>query len=327
MKLRKRIVLSLCCLCGAFAAHAQGTRTVLTAEVNGWKQELVYFDCVQSPMLHAEFPGNQGEVHHYTFELEEPACMLINGREQVLLCPGDSLHVKLTYEGKKVSETVYSGSDKACAQNKLREAINQVKSEMRFKQQLMTCLVLDQKPAKRMEDARAMYTKAMAITDSATLVPAQAKEYIRAGLEYDLYNSLMEYPQMYANGRGMAIEQQGIGDYWAILGDWKPAPTPVQLLNPEYIGLLMRYYIYDNERKAHTEDKQWKREEKFEDMYAALANYYTTPEIRDAVLYTLICNFIRRGQEIERVEPIIKDYREKYNVKKAYMKIIDSVLE
>ncbi len=327
MKTRKRIVLALCCLCGAFAAYAQGTRTVLAAEIVGWNQEMVYFDCVQSPLLHAEFHRNPGEVHHYAFELEEPACMLINGREQVLMCPGDSLHVRLAYSGKKVSETVYSGSDRACAQNRLREDIDKAKAGMRFKQQLMTCLVLDQKPAKRLEDARTIYSRAMAMTDSATLVPAQVKEYIRAGLEYDLYNSLMEYPQMYANGRGMAIEEQGIGDYWTILGDWKPAPTAVQLLSPEYIGLLMRYYIYENERRAHAEGRQWKREEKLEDMYTSLANFYTAPEVRDAVLYTLISNFIRRGQEIERVEPIVKDYREKYNVKKAYLEIIDSVLE
>ncbi len=326
MKTMKKIMATALCLMGTLCAEAQAVRTVLTAEVYGWTQEMVRFDCAQTPFLSAEFHRNPGEVHHYAFDLEEPACMFVNGREQVLLCPGDSVHVKLTYNGKNIVERIYSGTPAGVAQNQLWASLNQEKQKLRFKQQLLTCLVLDTKPAKRIEDARAIHAIAQTMIDTAQ-VAQEAKQYIMATIDNDLYLSLMEYPQMYAKGRGLAIEQQGIGNYWTVLGDWKPQPTPTMLLNPDYINLLMRYYVYENERLAHAEGRVWTRESKFEDMYAGFAQFFLQDEVRDAVLYNLICNFIRMGKEIERVDPVLKDYLEKYNHKQAYREILESLMQ
>ncbi len=321
------IALSFCVLGGATQCFAQGKKTTVSAEVYGWKHDMVDVQCVQTPLISAEFYTNPGEEHLYSFDTSKLVCLLVNGRVPVLLMPGDSIHAVVNYEGKNVSSIRFTGDASAVAQNRLMADIRQLKVDMRFKQQLMTCLVLDTKPAARIADARTLYAKVKEMIDAADNVPAEAKEYLMASLENDLYLSLMEYPQMYENGRKQPIAEQGVGDYWTILGDWQPRPTKTMLDNPDYINLLMRYYIYDNERKAHNAGTTWTREGKFEDMYAALAKYFTDKDVRDAVLYNLLCNFIRGGKEIERVDPILKDYKEKYNVNAAYVKILDSLLQ
>ncbi len=306
---------------------AQNKRTTLSAEVYGWKQDKVDFQCVQTPLISADFYTNPGEEHLYSFETPGLVCMLVNGRVPLLLMPGDSLHVVVNYEGRNISGTRFSGDATAVSQNQLMADLRQLRADMRFKQQLMTCLVLDTKPAERIAAARTLHAKGMEMINAAEGVPAEVQEYLMASLDNDLYFSLMEYPQMYENGRKQPIAEQGIGDYWALLGDWEPKPTKTMLGNPDCINTLMRYYIYDNERKAHKAGKTWEREAKFEDMYNALAKYFVQEEVRDAVLYNLICNFVRGGQNIERVDPILKDYKEKYNANKAYIEILDNLLQ
>ncbi len=324
----KKELIALCmCILSASSCFAESKRTVLSAEVYGWRHDMTDFQCVQTPLFHAEFYTNPGEEHLYSFETDELVCMLINGRVPILMMPGDSVHVVVNYDGKKVGDIQFDGTASAVSQNQLMHDIRKLKTDMRFKQQLLTCLVLDTKPADRIAAARTLMEKATEMANAHTDIPTEAKEYIMSTVEADLYNSLMEYPQMYENGRKMPIAEQGIGDYWTLLGDYEPKPTAAMLENPDYISLLMRYYVYDNERKAHIAGTTWQREEKFEDMYAAFAAYFVIQEVRDAVLYNLICNFIRGGQEIERVDPIIKDYKEKYNVKKTYVEILNSLLQ
>ncbi len=324
--MKKRLfAFSLCLLC-ALTGLADSKKTTLSAEIYGWQHDMVDFQCVQTPMIHAEFYTNPGEEHLLSFETDELVCLLINGRISVLLMPGDSVHAVINYEGGKMSDIQFSGDEAAVSQNRLMYAIRQLKTDMRYKQQLLTSLVLDTKPAKRIADSHTLMARATEMADKTQNIPAEAKDYVMSTVEADLYMSLMEYPQMYESGRQQPIAEQGIGDYWTLIGDYKPAPTAAKLANPDYITLLMRYFVYDKEREAAKNGEKFERKGKFEDMYAEFAEYFEGAT-RDAVLYNLICNFIRGGREIERADPIVKDYLEKYNIKKGYADILNSLLQ
>ena len=41
----------------------------------------------------------------------------------------------------------------------------------------------------------------------------------------------------------------------------------------------------------------------------------------------MLSNYIRNGKDIERVEPFLKEYKEKYNVDKSYAAILDSLMQ
>ena len=42
-------------------------KAVLSAQVYGYQQEMVYFDCLQTPLIAAEFHTNPGAEHLYSF--------------------------------------------------------------------------------------------------------------------------------------------------------------------------------------------------------------------------------------------------------------------
>jgi hypothetical protein len=155
---------------------------------------------------------------------------------------------------------------------------------------------------------------------------AEAKNYVMALTEYDVYLSFMEYPVMYQSVRGVAIDQQEIGDYWNIMVGYVTRNDTEAMNCPEYASLLMRYCFYIKEKVANEKGETYTMPNNLEDMYNELACFYDGQQ-RDFLLYTLLCNFIRNGQDIERADALYKDYTEKYNNDKYYRSILDLLLQ
>ena len=76
-----------------------------------------------------------------------------------------------------------------------------------------------------------------------------AAEYILSTTEAAAYTSFMEYPQMYAETRKLAISDQGIGDYWKIMDGVKLRSTEGALSSPDYVSFLMRYCSMKTRKK------------------------------------------------------------------------------
>jgi hypothetical protein len=302
-------------------------KTTLSAEVNGYKREMVYFDCLQSPFFNAEFHNNPGEEHLYSFNTKNLVCMLLNGQVNVLLLPGDSIHVAVQYDNNLPPKTTFSGDKKAVAANNMLQGISELKRQMRYKSQLLACVVVDIKPQKRIEDSRILLTKVQEMVKKAgkQLTPLAA-EYILSTTEAAAYTSYMEYPQMYAETRKLAVSDQGIGDYWKIMDGVKLRSTEGALASPDYVSFLMRYCFYENEKKATLANQQYTAPRQLEEMFKTLSLFYSGA-LRDAVLYQLLVNFTRNGKELERVRPLYLEYKNNYNINKEYLQILDKLLE
>ena len=302
-------------------------KTTLSAEVNGYKREMVYFDCLQSPFFNAEFHNNPGEEHLYSFNTKNLVCMLLNGQVNVLLLPGDSIHVAVQYDNNLPPKTTFSGDKKAVAANNMLQGISELKRQMRYKSQLLACIVVDIKPQKRIEDSRILLTKVQEMVKKAgkQLTPLAA-EYILSTTEAAAYTSYMEYPQMYAETRKLAVSDQGIGDYWKIMDGVKLRSTEGALASPDYVSFLMRYCFYENEKKATLANQQYTAPRQLEEMFKTLSLFYSGA-LRDAVLYQLLVNFTRNGKELERVRPLYLEYKNNYNINLEYLQILDKLLE
>lgn len=305
------------------AINAQ-QRTTLSAEIYGYQRDMVYFDCIQTPLIAQEFYTNPGEEHIYNFDCDRLVCISINGRTNVLLQPGDSLHVNINYDGKNVS-VEYSGCERAVNNNRLLSNLNSIKRTLRYKNQLLGCAALDIKPKSRIDDSRVLMEKVKALIEKSP-ASAEAKNYVMALTEYDVYLSFMEYPVMYQSVRGVAIDQQEIGDYWNIMDGYVTRNDTEAMNCPEYASLLMRYCFYTKEKAANEKGETYTMPNNLEDMYNELACFYDGQQ-RDFLLYTLLCNFIRNGQDIERADALYKDYTEKYNNDKYYRSILDLLLQ
>lgn len=322
-----KFTLLCACILYALTGMSQTKKTTLSAQIEGYQRDMVYFDCMQTPMIHSEFHTNPGEEHIYTFEADRLIGMVINGSTTVLLMPGDSLHVNLTYEGKTVQVAEFSGTPQAVLQNRIYWDIRNLKRDMRYKSQLLGCAVLDVKPKDRIADSRVLMEKVKKLlADNAGEMAPEVASYIQAEIDSDLYNSLMEYPVMYAELRKLPVEQQEIGDYWNCMEGYALREDAASLSCPEYINLLMRYAAFVQEKNAHEAGGSYERPGQLESIFDEFAAFYTG-DIRDAVLYNLLCNFIRSGKEIERADPLLKEYKEKYNRNQEYARILDSLMQ
>lgn len=299
-------------------------RTTLSAQVYGYQNDMIYFDCIQTPLVAAEFHTNPGEEHLYSFESDRLMCLTINGRTQVILQPGDSLHVDMNYDGKNV-KVEYSGSQRAVDNNRLMRSVEGIKRSMRYKNQLLGCVALDVKPKSRIDDSRTLQEKVEALLEKST-ASAEAKNYVLAIIDYDVCMSLIEYPVMYESVRGLPVDSQAIGDYWTIMDDYATRTDAESLSCPEYASLLMRYCFYLNEKAAKAKGEEYTSPKVMEDMYRELAACYSG-EQRDFVLYTLLRNFIMNGKEIERADVLYKDYTEKYNASAFHKGILEMLLQ
>lgn len=326
MRMKKLLTLAICGVLSV-PSLAQSKRTVLSAQIYGYQREMVYFDCVQSPLIKAEFHNNPGEEHHLAFETDEMVTLMINGKVKAFLEPGDSLHVEIRYDGKKVSEAMFSGDNRAVANSNLYRTIEQAKASMKYRSNLLGLVVLDVKPKDRIRDSH----KLLEITNKAIekykgkISPAM-ETYMNAESEAMAYTSFMEYPVMYADTRKVPITQQEIGDYWSLMDGYDLRSETTALRCPEYISFLMRYCLYQKEKEAIKENTIYKAPNKLEDMYALLSNFYTGTQ-RDHILFRLMSNFILGGKELERVDPLFEEYKAKYNSDPKNLQVLEMLLQ
>ena len=322
--MKKRLLFALVSVFTLLTTATAQQKTTLSARIDGYQRSMIYFDCMQTPLIAQEFHTNPGEVHVYSFDSENLVWMTINGNTGVMLQPGDSLHVDVVYNGKNV-KVEYSGSERAVNNNRLVKSIENLKRSLRYMEQLLGCAALDIKPKSRVDDSRVLLEKAKALIEKSQASP-EAKNYVMAMIEYHVYMSFIEYPVMYASVRGLAVEEQEIGDYWNIMDGYVVRGDAESMNCPEYASLLMRYCFFMNEKAAKEAGKAYAMPTMMEDMYKELAAYYDGAQ-RDFVLYTLLRNFIMNGREIERADVLYNDYVEKYNSNVFYKSIIDMLMQ
>lgn len=303
-------------------------RTTLSCQVYDYRGEMIYYDCVQTPFIKAEFHNNPGESHIYSFETDQLVTLMVNEREQFILQPGDSLHAVIHYsENGRPESTKISGSERAVRQNNLRRDLRQMQASMRYKTQLLACIAIDTKPADRFKDSHTFWEKADKLINLET--PHCSPEfinYIRAEYEAIVYGTYIEYPPMYAATRHVSIEQQGIGDYWTVIDNYTPRDDQASLRCMPYSEFLILYCFYERTKEAHAAGKTYERPHQLEDLYKELASFYKGNQ-RDATLFLILSNYIRNGKEIEKVEPYLKEYKETYNLNKEYADILDALMQ
>ncbi len=324
MTMKKNLLFALLAIVAVFGTAVAQEKTTLSAQIYGYQGDMVYFDCVQTPFIAAEFHTNPGEEHIYSFECDNLVCITINGRTNVLLQPGDSLHLNITYDGNN-ARVDYSGSERAVNNNRLLKGLDNIRRTMRYKSQLLGCVALDIKPKSRIDDSRMLLEKVNNLLETSA-ASTEAKNYVAAIVDNFVYMSFIEYPVMYQSVRGLSIEQQEIGDYWSIMDGYVTRTDAQSLSCPEYASLLMRYCFYMNEKSAHERGVEYAMPAVLEDMYREIAAFYKG-EQRDFLLYTLLRNFIMNGQEIERGELLYNDYIEKYNSNTFYRSILEMLLQ
>lgn len=303
-------------------------KTTLSCQIYDYRGEMIYYDCVQTPFIRAEFHNNPGESHVYEFETDDIVTLIVNGREQFVMQPGDSLHATIRYgENGRPEDVKLSGSERAVKQNNLRRDLKQVQLSMCYKTQLLACIAIDTKPADRFRESQTFWEKANKLIKlESSHCSADFLNYLYAEYEAIVYGSYIEYPPLYADTRHVPIEKQGIGDYWNIINDYQPRADLASLRCMPYSEFLILYCFYKRTKEAHAAGKTYTRPNSLEGLYKELSTFFDGNQ-RDATLFLILSNYIHNGKEIEKVEPYLKEYKEKYNLNKEYAAILDSLMQ
>ena len=126
----------------AFPAEAKERATVIRAEIYGYTRDKVYFNFLEEEGINMEFPYKEGQVMEFTVDLDDVTTMILNTFIEVYLQPGDSIHLKVTYNGRNYDKVEFSGTPAAVA---ICSAINKkemLQRERRYKTNIPAMLVI-----------------------------------------------------------------------------------------------------------------------------------------------------------------------------------------
>lgn len=306
--------------------------TVISCVVNNFKRDMIYLDCPQTPMIRGEFHRNPGEEHLLTFDTDKLVTLKLNGQElEFLLEPGDSLHAEITY-GERLAETIiFSGTERAVRQNQLLWELYRHRLATRFKTSLNACLVLDHKPADRIAAANRYADEAeKMMATKQSQYSKDFKNYVEASVEALTGESKIYYPDLYAMMRHTPIQEQGIGDYWAIMDKYQTRKDQASLRCPQYLDFLIKYMVYEKAKKEKTPDNQEGLEQyipqTLEGSYKLAVETFQKEQL-DAVLFRILTGYVVQGKNLDEAEKWISDYKKKYNKDKEYAEILDSLMQ
>ena len=273
---------------------------------------MIYYDCVQTPFIRAEFHNNPGESHVYEFETDDIVTLIVNGREQFVMQPGDSLHATIRYgENGRPEDVKLSGSERAVRQ-KQPAPRPQASPVVHALQDTITGLHRHRhKTGRPFSRIATFWEKANKLIKlESSHCSADFLNYLYAEYEAIVYGSYIEYPPLYADTRHVPIEKQGIGDYWNIINDYQPRADLASLRCMPYSEFLILYCFYKRTKEAHASRKDLHPAQFPGRLIQGTVDFLRwKPTRRNAVPNPLELH--PHGKEIEKVEPYLKEYKEK----------------
>lgn len=306
---------------------AKERSTVISAEIYGYVRDKVYFDFLEKEGINMEFPYKEGQVMEFTVDLDDVTTLLLNTFIEMYLQPGDSIHVKLIYDGTRYKSVEFSGTPAAVA---ICSAINKkemLQRERRYKTNIPAMLVT-QTDAKKFHAAtvREVKDEKEIISQVKDQVDPRVYNMAMAGIEGTLLTNLITYPYASADFHKKKLEDCLAEDYWTALDNYELRTDEASLRNRVYMSFLLPYKEYMREKEARDQGKNYQPLTSLEDQYKDIATFYKGT-LQDAALFVFLYNSITSNGDFNVIEKLVKDYLKKYNKNKEYKKILNQVMQ
>lgn len=311
----------------AFPTEAKERPTVISAEIYGYVRDKVHFNFLEKEDINMEFPYKEGQVMEFTVDLDDVTTLVLNTFIEMYLQPGDSIHVKLTYDGTRYKSVEFSGTPGAVA---ICSAINKkemLQRERRYKTNIPAMLVT-QTDAKKFHAATVQEVKdeKEIISRVKDQVDPRVYNMAMAGIEGTLLTNLLTYPYASADFHKKKLEDCLAEDYWTALDGYELRTDEASLRNRVYMSFLLPYKEYMREKEARDQGKSYQPLTSLEDQYKDMAVFYKGT-LQDAALFVLLYNSITSNGDFNVIEKLVKDYLKKYNKNKEYKKVLNQVMQ
>ena len=310
----------------SFPVEAKQGPTVISAEIYGYVRDKVHFDFIEKEELSMEFPYKEGQLMEFTVELEDVTTLMLNSFIEMYLQPGDSLHVKVTYEGTSYKKVEFSGTPEAVAIcSKLNEK-EMLQRERRYKTNIPAMIVIQ-------TDAKKFHAATVQELKDEEKIMSQVKDQVdprvynmaMAGIEGTLLTNLITYPYASAELHGKKLEDCLAEDYWTALDDYKLREDEASLRNRVYMSFLLPYMEYMKRKEARDQGKEYQPLASLEDQYQEIVSFYKGT-LQDVALFVFLYNSIASNEDFDVIEKLVKNYLKKYNKNKEYKKILNQVM-
>ena len=323
----KNLILVLLVSCfSAFSLTAKEVSRV-SAQIQGFNGKMVYFDFVEKDGINQEFPYMENQEMEFDVELDDITMMKINAWVVVCLEPGDQIHAKIQYDGRRYTDVEYTGTPKAVAVGNYLHKVRTLRAERRYKTNIPALLVL-------MYDAKEHYTATMQewkdeialldeIKDS---ISGRMYNYLRSEIEATLLTNLISYPYASSSYHKKALEACIADGYWSALDDYHLRDDEASLRNRLYMSFLAQYKEYEQRKVARDKNEEYKPADSMEKEYESIATFYNGT-LRDAALFVFLYNQVAANRDFDTIEKLKKDYLKRYNKNKEYKKILVQVMK
>ena len=168
---------------------------MITAEIFGYQRDKVHFDFIEKEGINMEFPYKDGQLIEFMVELDDITTMILNTFIEVYLQPGDSIHVKVTYNGRNYDKVEFSGTPAAVAVNSRLHEKEILQRQRNYKTNIPAMLVT-------LVDAKKFHEATVKEWKDEVEMLGQVKDQIDprvynmviSGIEGTLLTNLMTYP-------------------------------------------------------------------------------------------------------------------------------------
>lgn len=324
-----KYILLIISLCGlfSFAAEAKGRPTVITAEIFGYQRDKVHFDFLEKEGVNMEYPYKDGQLMEFTVELDDVTTMILNTFIEVYLQPGDSIHVKVTYNGRNYDKVEFSGTPAAVAVNSKLHEKELLQRERDYKTNIPAMLVTLVDAKKFHEATLKEWKDEVEILNQVRgQIDSRVYNMVLSGIEGTLLTNLITYPYASSSFHKKKLEDCMTADYWTALDGYKLRDDEASLRSRSYMCLLAPYKEYMREKEARDAGKEYKRADSLEEQYNDFVSFYDG-RLRDTALFVFLYDSIAANKDFNVIEKLVKDYLKKYNKVKEYKKILNQVMQ
>lgn len=322
-------VLLIICLCGLLPclAAAKKRPTVITAEIFGYQGSKVHFDFLEQEGINMEYPYKEGQLMEFSVDLDDITTMILNTFIEVYLQPGDSIHIKVEYKGRRYERVEFSGTSAAVALNMKIYEKEMLQRERRYKTNIPAMLVTH-------VDAKEFHKATLQEWKDEVEILNQVKDQIDprvynmvlSGIEGTLLTNLMTYPYASSSYHKKKLEDCMASDYWTALDGYKLRSDEASLRNRVYMSMLAPYKEYMLGKEALAEGREYKPADSLEEQYKELVAFYDG-SLRDAALCVFLYDAISSNGDFDVLEKLLKDYLKKYNKEKEYKRILNQMMQ
>lgn len=313
----KKVIFIVLCCAWCMAAKAKET-THIRVIIQGYTEKMVGFQFVENASLNMEYPYVENQVMEFDVELDGITMMKINGWVQVCLQPGDSLQVKIDYQGKVYKNVEYTGSPMAVCTGNFFHQLREWRNERRYRLNVPSALVLRKDPGEYYtETLKEWKTESALLEQLKGHLSDELYLYLLSEIEGTLLPNLLIYPYAFADAFHQQPEEILPDGYGEVLDTYKIREDKISLQNQAYVAFLTPYMRYMQSKQEKTMKPDYAPVKDLEKEYGNIVGFYKG-QARDVVLYAFFYKAMREKKEFEVIEKLMKDYFKKYNLNKTY---------